>query len=389
VTPADGNSDDRAETATSGPARRPGHELAAAREQRGIERMAMAAKLHLPERRLDALERDDYQQLPPPAFVRGYLRAYAHELEIDSDEIVAAYDALGVDAGDPALRPIEGNRGPGGALATAGSLAVLALVVVAALAGWWWQQRDRGDAAPDGAEPVAESPADSGAGSGDADGATGDDATPAQAESSATGETEGGAGSTTQAGSDAVGSDDGAVGEPNGSGTATASADGGQDAGDGAGGTSASEATSEGADDGAATASEQPEAGAAQEARAGREGADNAQASASEYQPPSATRSAEAALAPAASEGPDTLVVEVAGRSWIEISDARDRRLVYTLYSGEARLRLRGWAPFDVFLGNSPAVRLRFAGDFVAKQAFTRSNNTARFVVDAEGARRR
>ncbi len=338
--------------------------------------MAMAAKLHLPERQLDALERDDYQQLPPPAFVRGYLRAYARELEIDSDDIVAAYDALGPDAEDPALRPVEGNRAPGGPLATAASLAVLALVVAAAFAGWWWQQRDAGDAAPAAGEPAAESPAESGEGSDAADG-------PTETASNAAGEAEGETG-------DAMGNADAAA-ETTASETATASADTGQETDAEAGGSTASAGSGQGAGEGDATASPQAEAAATEEAPAdqNQDEAGGDDEPTSDYEPPAATSSAEAAVAPPASEGPDTLVVEVAGRSWIEIRDARDRRLVYTLYSGDAPLRLRGWAPFDVFLGNSPAVRLRFGGEFVPKGGFTRSNNTARFLVDAEGARRR
>ncbi|MDZ7749818.1 MAG: DUF4115 domain-containing protein [Halofilum sp. (in: g-proteobacteria)] len=77
------------------------------------------------------------------------------------------------------------------------------------------------------------------------------------------------------------------------------------------------------------------------------------------------------------------------GRSWIEVTDARGRELVYTLYTGSEPLQLRGWAPFDVFLGNSPAVEVRFGGEAVEKSAFTRSDNTARFLVDGRGARRR
>ncbi len=79
----------------------------------------------------------------------------------------------------------------------------------------------------------------------------------------------------------------------------------------------------------------------------------------------------------------------MAGRSWIEVYDGRGRQLVYTLYTGDAPLRLRGWAPFDVFLGNSPDVRIRYEGEAVTKSAFTRSDETARFLVDADGARRR
>ena len=42
---------------------------------------------------LEALEHDDYEQLPPAPFVVGFLRAYAQHLSLEPDEIVAAYHA--------------------------------------------------------------------------------------------------------------------------------------------------------------------------------------------------------------------------------------------------------------------------------------------------------
>jgi len=124
-------------------------------------------------------------------------------------------------------------------------------------------------------------------------------------------------------------------------------------------------------------------------AESGGQGTAGTEQAAAEYEPPDITASAEAATAPAAAEGPDTLVLSMDGRSWIEVEDARGRQLVYTLYSGSAPLRLKGWAPFNVFLGNSPAVGIEFNGESVEKSAFTRSDHTAAFLVDAGGARRR
>ncbi len=51
---------------------------------------------------------------------------------------------------------------------------------------------------------------------------------------------------------------------------------------------------------------------------------------------------------------------------WLEVSDARGDVLVADLQSKGSSLQLQGAAPFDVKLGNSPAVRIELNGDKVA-----------------------
>ncbi|CAI8890889.1 RodZ domain-containing protein [Methylococcus capsulatus] len=89
-----------------GLAERPGGEsagqrLRAAREARrqGIDKVAR--ELHLSVGTVGALERDDYASLPPPAFVRGYLRGYARLLGLPEQEIVDAYNRVAGGGSDP------------------------------------------------------------------------------------------------------------------------------------------------------------------------------------------------------------------------------------------------------------------------------------------------
>lgn len=411
--------DDRVEHDDGAPMRQPGHELADARERRGIDRAQMAARLHLPERQLEALEGDDYQQLPPPAFVRGYLRAYAREAGLDGDDIVAAYDALGAAAEDPDIRPVERSSRAASARARTASLIVLIGVVAAAFGGWLWQSRQ--GAGDPGAIVSSEDP--SGSVTTDADDPPADETAPesGQASTSAASEGDGGAGT------DAADGASGGGGAGDSADAAQASTAAAHDAatGDTAAATNDATPTASVADSAEESAPEVARAGAstgdsgdaddtttaatnqspaasgeiaaddggdnaapAGDAEGGEASGDTAGAEPA-YDPPSATGSPEQATAPAAGEGPDTLELEVAGRSWIEVYDGRGRQLVYTLYTGDAPLRLRGWAPFDVFLGNSPDVRIRYEGEAVTKSAFTRSDETARFLVDADGARRR
>lgn len=55
----------------------PGAYLAGLREQRGYTQEYIASKLHLRVHLIETLEIDDYDNLPQPVFVKGYLRAYA------------------------------------------------------------------------------------------------------------------------------------------------------------------------------------------------------------------------------------------------------------------------------------------------------------------------
>ncbi len=56
----------------------PGAQLAALREQHGYTAEYVASKLHLRVCMIERLEADDYQDMPEPVFIKGYLRAYAH-----------------------------------------------------------------------------------------------------------------------------------------------------------------------------------------------------------------------------------------------------------------------------------------------------------------------
>jgi cytoskeleton protein RodZ len=63
------------------------------RELRHVSLQDISATIKVQLKFLDALERNDYDQLPPAPFVAGFLRAYAQHLGLDPAEIVAAYHA--------------------------------------------------------------------------------------------------------------------------------------------------------------------------------------------------------------------------------------------------------------------------------------------------------
>jgi cytoskeleton protein RodZ len=69
-----------------------GQALRAAREHAGLSLNEVADRLKLSLRQLDAIERDDFEALPGPTFVRGFVRNYARFLEIDPAPLMEALD---------------------------------------------------------------------------------------------------------------------------------------------------------------------------------------------------------------------------------------------------------------------------------------------------------
>lgn len=72
----------------------PGQVLADARVAKGITIETVAAELNVTEKVINALERDDYEGLPPPIFVRGYLRNYANFIGVSAEDVLEKHTGL-------------------------------------------------------------------------------------------------------------------------------------------------------------------------------------------------------------------------------------------------------------------------------------------------------
>ena len=68
-----------------------GPELRSIRLGKGIplEHIALQTKIKIST--LEAMEEEQYQMLPPPVYLKGFLRAYAQELQIDDEAVIAGY----------------------------------------------------------------------------------------------------------------------------------------------------------------------------------------------------------------------------------------------------------------------------------------------------------
>ena len=70
----------------------PGERLRVAREAASMSIQEVSTAMRLNRRVVQALEADDYSDLPVPAFVRGYLRGYARLLDLPPEPIIEAFE---------------------------------------------------------------------------------------------------------------------------------------------------------------------------------------------------------------------------------------------------------------------------------------------------------
>lgn len=86
------HTEDEHTAAASEPAQElPGERLKSAREENHLSQEEVAHHLHLDVKLIVALEENDYEKLPSPSYICGYLRSYARLLKLPESEIVNCY----------------------------------------------------------------------------------------------------------------------------------------------------------------------------------------------------------------------------------------------------------------------------------------------------------
>lgn len=115
----------------------PGQRLKAERNNQGLSEDDVSASLRLSRSYLRALEADDYERLPEPTFIKGYLRNYAKLLGLPPEELAGAYERLRQDVQPEPEQDALGEDGTSSSgmpvwlwPAAAGLLLVILLV-------WW------------------------------------------------------------------------------------------------------------------------------------------------------------------------------------------------------------------------------------------------------------
>jgi len=132
-----------------------GNWLRTQREVRSITLREIADHTKITVRYLEALEGDDFEQLPGAVFTKGFLREYARYVGLEPDEVVNSY----LNAQQPD-GPVEDRSEPepGGSAWTSTTLVVLVVVAILALIAviaFWAKRRSEQQEAP---PPIAAPP---------------------------------------------------------------------------------------------------------------------------------------------------------------------------------------------------------------------------------------
>ncbi|MFC0445755.1 RodZ domain-containing protein [Pseudidiomarina halophila] len=122
----------------------PGQLLKQAREAKGLTQQQVADSLRLREVVVQFIENDEFDKLASATFVRGYLRSIARALEVDENEVFAAYRAHGHEQVTPntvqmqsfSRRKVKERNDNRLMLMSYGII----IVVIALVLIWWWQE---------------------------------------------------------------------------------------------------------------------------------------------------------------------------------------------------------------------------------------------------------
>lgn len=83
----------------------------------------------------------------------------------------------------------------------------------------------------------------------------------------------------------------------------------------------------------------------------------------------------------------DELILTGVAESWAEVVDANGDRLFYQLINNGEEVKLSGQAPFEVFLGNAPAVRIEVNNNLVKfDHLISSSKNVASITIAADAS---
>ncbi|MEQ1726591.1 MAG: RodZ domain-containing protein [Sphingopyxis sp.] len=140
-----------------------GEKLRAAREAAGLSLGDIAAQTRVPQRMLDALERDAVNELPVGPYAMGFARTFAKAVALDANEIAHEVRAMIQPTATPSsfifdqFEPVATNRVPSRALAWTAAAIAVAMIIAYLL----WKSvlmSPAGDDAPEQAQPTAAAP---------------------------------------------------------------------------------------------------------------------------------------------------------------------------------------------------------------------------------------
>lgn len=120
--------------------------LVEAREAAGMSQKDVADQLFLTTTFIRYIDDGEFEKIPKPAFIKGYLRSYARVVNLPGEAVIEAYErGQSVTPQAPDLsRVTEDNVGSGsftGPIVQTGVVGLVAIFVVAGLV-WWFASDD-------------------------------------------------------------------------------------------------------------------------------------------------------------------------------------------------------------------------------------------------------
>ena len=296
----------------------PGRMLSAARVQQNLTQREVAETLHITMHYVNAIEHDEHDKLPGAVFAKGYIKRYAEIMALDETAVMAAYEGLGHASPTAIAGTGRNTRKPRRVGKSLWVVAASATVFISLFLGLWaWNGEDANTPAGSLEPALSGSPESSG---------------PAQ--------------------------------------PLTA--------------TPAAPDESDSASQRAATAVRDPQSlplASPQQAAVDRQ-AVSGSVNRAEIDGGDASEldSAEPATV-VEGEGKDTLKLSFSGTSWVEVRDSGDGERYRALRMAGDVLEIKGVAPFDVFLGDAPRIRLSLNGDDIDLSKESRIDNSIQLTV--------
>lgn len=135
--------DKKLEEDSSAPLQGPGDHLQSARIKQGLSLEEVANKMHLSNAILKSIEKNDFDDITAPIFVKGYLRAYARIVDLDEDKTIKQYLDFDIDEDPPIMStanttPQINSRDGRVKWVT---FLVISLIILLTVS-WWWTQDD-------------------------------------------------------------------------------------------------------------------------------------------------------------------------------------------------------------------------------------------------------
>ena len=296
----------------------PGQMLSAARVQQNLTQREVAETLHITMHYVNAIEHDEHNKLPGAVFAKGYIKRYAEIMALDETAVMAAYEGLG-HASPTAIAGTGRNTRKSRRVGNSlWAVAASATVFSLLFLGLWaWNGEDANTPAGSLDPALSESPESSGP------------AQPLTAMPAAPGE-------------------------------------------------------SDSASQRAATAERDPQSLPLASPRQATVDGQAVSGSVNRAEIDGGDASGLDSVEPATvveGEGKDTLKLSFSGTSWIEVRDSGDGERYRDLRMAGDVLEIKGVAPFDVFLGDAPRIRLSLNGDDIDLSQEPRIDNSVQLTV--------